>query len=669
MTLVRRGLVVWLVSALSLWAAAWILPGFSIDGFGPALLLALVLGLLNGLVWPLVVRLTLALAVLTLGLGSLALNGAFLLLADAALDSVDVGSFWSAVAASLIVTAVSLLLGTLLAIDDDDFWHRNVVRRRARRAGARPDSVPGILFLEIDGLSHDVVRRAIRDGHAPTLGSWLHAGTHRLERWECDWSSQTGAMQAGILHGSNGDMPAFRWWEKDLGRSIVSNHPRDAMEIEARHSDGRGLLHDDGASRANLLSGDAPHSLLTMSTVLRRDRPGRVGQDYFAYFASSYNVTRTIAQCTAEVASELWAARQQRNRGVEPRVHRGFVYALVRAWTTVVQRDLQVQAVVQDAYAGRPVVYTTFLGYDEVAHHSGPERPDALETLRKIDHQLARLDRAVRSAPRPYELVVLADHGQTQGATFLQRYGRTLDEVVQQHVRTSDVFAAGQGDEAQAYLAASFAEAATGDGVLARAASPLARRGEPSDEESGAVPEVVVLASGCLGLVSFPREPGRLTLERIEQLHPGLVDALRTHPGVAFVLVRSARDGALVLGAEGTLHLDDDRVEGRDPLEPFGPNARRHVRRTDGFPHCADLMLNGAYRRDTGEVCAFEELVGSHGGLGGAQSFPFVLHPVTLSAPVEPVVGAEAMHRQLRGWLAEVGQTAYAEAAEPAGVR
>ena len=126
------------------------------------------------------------------------------------------------------------------------------------------------------------------------MARWLREGSHRLERWETDWSSQTGACQAGLLHGNNDDMPAFRWWEKDRGRAIVTNHPRDAEELERRHSDGRGLLHDDGASRANILSGDAPHSMLTMSTVLVRGR-GRLGRDYAAYFARPYAVVRTGA--------------------------------------------------------------------------------------------------------------------------------------------------------------------------------------------------------------------------------------------------------------------------------------------------------------------------------------------------------------------------------------
>ena len=101
----------------------------------------------------------------------------------------------------------------------------------------------------------------------------------------------------------------------------------------------------------------------------------------------------------------------------------------MRAWATIIQRDLQVEAIIADLYAGRPVAYTTFLAYDEVAHHSGIERHDALSTLRQVDRAIGRIAKAAEHAPRPYELVVLSDHGQSQGATFLQRYGVTLARV------------------------------------------------------------------------------------------------------------------------------------------------------------------------------------------------------------------------------------------------
>jgi hypothetical protein len=162
-------------------------------------------------------------------------------------------------------------------------------------------------------------------------------------------------------------------------------------------------------------------------------------------------------------------------------------------------------------------------------------------------------------------------------------------------------------------------------------------------------------------LVYLAREPGRATFERIEELHPGLVEGLRRHPGIGFVLVRSSEHGAVALGPKGARFLGDDLVEGEDPLEPFGPHAADHLRRVDTFPHCADVALNSTFWADTGEVAAFEELVGSHGGMGGTQSHPFVLHPARLAPPADPVVGAEQLHLLLRRWLATLGHEAFRE--------
>ena len=143
--------------------------------------------------------------------------------------------------------------------------------------------------------------------------------------WECDLSSQTGASQAGLLLGSNDDMPAFRWYEKESGRTMVSNHAKDAVEIERRHSDGGGLLAAGGASRGNMFSGDAPHCSATMSVL--RDRQRSSAREYFAYFADPYGFTRTIALYLWDVVLELRAARRQRKRG-EEHIDRGGLYPL-----------------------------------------------------------------------------------------------------------------------------------------------------------------------------------------------------------------------------------------------------------------------------------------------------------------------------------------------------
>jgi uncharacterized membrane protein YvlD (DUF360 family) len=674
-----RVMAVWLITAVALMLLSALLAGVEITGFGAALVAAALIGLLNALVWPLLIRFALPFTVLTLGLGVLVLNGVAILMVAAVSPGLYVYDLLDGIVVVIGLAVINTLVTSLFGIDDDDFYYRNVIRRQARRSGVAIDTdKPGVLFLEVDGLAHAVVSRAIRDGNVPTLARWLREGSHRLIQWETDWSSQTGACQAGLLHGSNDDMPAFRWWEKERNASIVSNHPKDAMEIERRVSNGRGLLSIDGASRANLLSGDAPHSLLTMSTVLRRDRPGRIGQDYFAYFANPYNVARTLVLFIGEVVNEWWSASQQRRKDVKPRVPRPFPYPLIRAWTTVIQRDLQVQALIGDLYSGRPVAYTTFLGYDEVAHHSGIERSETLATLRGIDRQFARIETAAKDAPRSYHLVVLSDHGQTQGATFEDRYGTTLERLVKEACATESVESETQGDEAMGYLNASLTEVSQGDNTLARTVRRATRKktvdgavtigkeereATSREKEREAPPELVVMASGCLGLIYFPREPGRLTLERIHERYPNVLPTLRDHPGIGFLLVRSEQYGAMVIGPRGINFLDEDRVEAEDPLAPFGPNAALHLKRTDSFPHCADIMVNSTYWPETEEVAAFEELVGSHGGLGGTQSYPFVLVPRDWAVAKEPIVGAETMHRQMRRWLVDLGHEDYRDGA------
>jgi Type I phosphodiesterase / nucleotide pyrophosphatase len=294
--------------------------------------------------------------------------------------------------------------------------------------------------------------------------------------------------------------------------------------------------------------------------------------------------------------------------------------------------------VLTDMMRGRPAVYATFSSYDEVAHHSGLERSDTLEALRKLDQQFGRIENARRYAPRPYHIVVLSDHGQTQGATFKQRNGYGLDELVERSLATGSVARIGGGDEQSSMVGNAIGEA-TG----------TTQKKKPAKNAVGDR-QVVVLGSGNLGLVYLMDEQRRLTLEEIEERHPKLIPALREHPHVGWLLVRSSELGAVALGGNGVHYLADGRVEGEDPLANFSPNAPRHLLRTDGFPHVADIMVGSFYDPELDEGCAFEELISFHGGLGGPQTRGFILYPADLTLPATPIVGAAAVHGVLSGW-------------------
>ena len=151
--------------------------------------------------------------------------------ADSIGNAID--SFGWAIAGALAAAAATLVFQIALGVNNDDTYSLRVIERMARRSGkqVRTDR-PGIVFVEIDGLAYPVLQRALRDGHAPEMARWLAAGTHQLVEWETDLSSQTGASQAGILLGSNENIPAFRWVEKETGKLMTCSAPGDCKEIE-----------------------------------------------------------------------------------------------------------------------------------------------------------------------------------------------------------------------------------------------------------------------------------------------------------------------------------------------------------------------------------------------------------------------------------------------------
>ncbi len=470
-----RLIVSWATAALSLYVAAGLVPGLALQGAGAAFAGALVIGLVNAVLPPLIAALRLPFTLAVGFLLVLFVDAAALSLAgDAIPGLITVDDFPSALLGALVMSAVTIVIAIIAGTNDDDEYSLRVVRRIARRGGGQTESDrPGLLMLEIDGLGLPILQHAMRNGSAPNMARWLAEDGYELREWETDLSSQTGASQAGILLGSNEDIPAFRWVEKESGTMMTCSNPADCAEIERRHANGRGILLDGGSSRGNLLSGEAEETILTVSRIEaeKKSNPG-----YRAFLANGFNVTRSFVLFVVEVVIEWVAAARAIRRDVRPRGHRGGYYPFLRGALCVVVRDLIVFGVLSDMMRGRPAVYATFSSYDEVAHHSGLERADTMEALRKLDQQFGRIMAARRFAPRPYEVVVLSDHGQTQGATFKQRNGFGLEDLVERSLggKVSVGFAA--GDEQDAIVGHAVKRGERGRGQARKAAGQRRQR-------------------------------------------------------------------------------------------------------------------------------------------------------------------------------------------------
>jgi len=170
----------------------------------------------------------------------------------------------------------------------------------------------------------------------------------------------------------------------------------------------------------------------------------------------------------------------------------------------------------------------------------------------------------------------------------------------------------------------------------------------------GAETNVIITASGNLGLIYFADWTERLNIDEINKHFPNLLPGLTKHLGIGFVMVNSEEQGPLVIGANGICFLNTGHIEGDNPLANFGPNAAKHLLRESTFKDCSDIVVSSFYKPETNEIAAFEELVGSHGGLGGTQTRPFILYPSSLNVPDYPLVGAASVHQIFKGWVASM---------------
>jgi uncharacterized membrane protein YvlD (DUF360 family) len=695
--LLTRGLTIFIVNTIALLIVAWFLGGISFpQGAWSTLVTAaavtLVAGAITFIVRPVIfvavginnVIVTAALTVIFMGLT--------LLVAGWLVKGVEVSGFIVAFIASILIAGISAVFVTIIGLDEDESFYRHSVKRMARVHGDVDDRPgPGFVIIQIDGLAEPVLRDALRTGYMPFINDWLQLGSHRLGRYEALAPSMTSAGQVGILHGVQPGIPAFRWWEKDRDYLMVSNHSEDAFEIERRASNERDLLRDGGTSISNLVSGGATRAIATNSQLAKGGQ-GLQMRSFSMFLYNPYNLTRGVAQFCGAVVTEWFQARTQRVRDVKPRISRGMPFPFLKASTTTIMRDMLIDLVIGEMGRGTPIVYADYLGYDEVAHHVGPERPEAMQQLDRVDRMMRSLARAAEDAPRPYHFILVSDHGQTQGAPFEDRYGISLEELTRSLMEgevtsldaTNDV--EGWGPVNAFLTEASRAPGASGrlvkrslrrnteDGVVevGETGAILKGPGAQPDEQvkpegaSADVPDLVVAASGNLANIYFPQVRHRMTLEEIAGMHPALLPGLVSHEGIGFIMVRSEEHGALAIGRRGLRNLDTGEVEGTDPLEHFGEHAAANLSELDSYQHIGDIFVISMYDPSTQEIAPFEHQVGAHGGLGGMQTKAFVMYPAAFATQEKTVdlVGAPEVNRKIHEWIARAKEM-YAAGEEP----
>ncbi len=653
--IIARFIVNWAFNSLCIWACDYFISGIRVNSANANIpyiialfLVSLVFTSLNLLVRPIMMLLTLPISALTSGMVSLVVNGTVLFLVSRFSSLFSVDSIWIGIKGGFLIALTNIVITFLIPVDDDQLYF-DILGRQINRRSRRPDDgKKGLIVLEIDGLSYPRLMHAIESGKMSFLKEQIKSGNYTVTPYDCGIPSQTSSCQAGIMFGDNYNICAFRWYDKNRKKVISSNNFQDAAYIENRiiredHSNG---LLSGGLSINNIISGNAAESIFTASAITPKNREDlhkrNVGM--YIYSLQPYMLTKSLIFTIFDVVSEFfeycWAVICRK----KPRLNRLHnFYPIIRAGANVFLRDVSAELVINEIYQNGPAMYTTFLGYDEIAHHSGPDSMEAMNSLYGIDRQIQKIFHAAEDNPgRQYDIFVISDHGQSYGSTFKQRYGYSLSDFIQKSAASNEsehmshVTGIGNTSDNDANMRAALAALESDNeapNVIQKHTHDqlenVINRNESSEQLKileNEKSDIWVLASGNLANVYFSVIPEKAELSDIEHYYPGLCLSLVNHPGIGMIIVQQ-QEGAIAIGKGGQRNLSTGKISGKDPLLVYGDTETRakQLLYLSQFSEGGDIIIFSSVYED-GTVAAFEELIGSHGGMGGQQTEPFIFH-------------------------------------------
>lgn len=653
-----------IADVIAIYAVDYISADFTIGPWYNAIIMVIAVAIANSLLWPIFRRFFMKAIIFTFGIGSLLLNSLIFYIASLFIPGVSAG-LYGVLEAPIAMAIATTFITNITNTNYYSSYIKSLLKYALEQKTPYEKKYSGVVMLEIDGLSINTLKKAIAKGVMPNVKKFLDEKSHTLKGWETDLSSQTGASQAGILHGNNKNIVAYRWVEKENNNKlVVSGKLSDTPEIEASISDGNGLLVN-GISIANMFSGDSKMPTLTSSKL--GGLTNLYNKTLNAVFLNAYNFQRLFIMFLWDILLEESSQITHYIKNIQPRLRRTIIYAAVRAGANVALREVTTDVLTSEILAGNiDTAYATFMGYDEIAHHSGVEDNDVWSALKKIDLQFSKINSAIEMSDRDYKLVVLSDHGQTNGATFKQRYGLTLGSYVRKllpddlkmfkteynidHFRDAIIPENKQIRQIKNKMGNIRGDLFEDTNVLKYIKGyESVEHGTKKVEDS----ELIVLGSGNLGLIYLTQWKQRLNYEELVMLFPDLIPGLVKHSGIGFILVDSMSNGGMVIGQDGIYYLDTDKIVGKNPLDGFGKNAAMHLKRQNSFDNMPDILVNSFYDSENDEVCAFEELIGSHGGLGGNQTKPFILYPSDWKDPGE-LIGAASIYNFLKEEIEEL---------------
>jgi hypothetical protein len=434
-----------------------------------------------------------------------------------------------------------------------------------------------LVLIQIDGLSYERFLEAAGKGKTPFMARLLDRG-FKVSPYRCGVPTVTQSVQAQIFYGIK--LPGNDWYSKKS-----ASYP-DGVGFERRLSK-PGLLCDGRVYLSDLAGG--ARDGVYVSNFIRGDSEAWGGTTAYLRNLMKGGPLHLLFTWPRIQLEAMGMSRYFRKNGFGTAMDKKaplFISVVENYCSSVAEAG--VKKAVRDQV---PVVYTDFSTYDEKAHYYGPFSDMAFEALRRLDARIRRI--AAVAGPNGGRLFIFSDHGQTRSKLFSRRFGKTMQQLV---------------DE-------------------------LARQAYPKHVDG----DLVFTHVYSMGNIYLIGHAGHADKARIERFYPGFLKSLFEHEGVGLVAVRSG--GRVEL-------LGNALAEYADPLAP--PDyLQAQIEDYMSLEDSGDIVVFAPYK--DGRTLDYNDtytLVSQHGGIGGEQMHPFILYdPKVMTESPESWSDARELHR------------------------
>ncbi|HLL54588.1 MAG TPA: alkaline phosphatase family protein [Myxococcaceae bacterium] len=477
-----------------------------------------------------------------------------------------------------------------------------------------------LCVVHLDGVPKRLLDEAVLTGQMPFLSRLVRSGAYHLDTAFWGSPASTPCFQAGLLYGlRHPNLPAYNWFDRELGRQVRMNAPKDTLAIEQRLGNfaRNSLLEDGGTAYLSLFRAGAENRLC-MSALANLKAVLKSAPAAFRNIRAAPR--QSVATYVRTVARELWDTWKDVRRWVREvkdwRHEREFM--LNRFFLVSLGWNLARTRAEIDMVAGVPAIYLVYGNYDEVSHRRGPFSPQAIRELHRVDGALEELYAIGKSVAEPYDIYLLTDHGHVDSAPFEKR----------QHVRLQPYLMAGPPVPLEPAV-----ERALLDGRLLQKVPPQAPDHEP-----------VVIEAGNFSHVYLTRDRRALEAKELLEWHRDVVARAVAHPDIGIVAMRRG-DSAVAVVGNGV--YGPDEIEKAPLPAEFNKRAVADLlRELPHMPTAGDLVLYGQSVTQTGTV-GFAWEFGSHGGLTRIETDSVICWPADAPLNLSGLGHSVQLHEKL----------------------